>query len=412
MIFLTSHFENSSIFDSNTISIGLGFIIIILWIVKDFIPSLKSIVVYNIHYMPLTSWDKFLLWFIGSEISFLNIFTVFSLCLLCISPMFGLIDVSSLFLYLTIGIMISFLVRLNLTYIYHGFIIYRVILLLLLLAFLSVNILLFFFKGDANSMLFVSLTFFASFFLLTLQYFKATGEEQFTSHFSSPERIAVFGTSYRKHLLALRVSPMLQKAMGFGFFYKAIILAITYFYLTYKNSYVFDSKILFYLVFSPIIVFTYGFNNFFAFNTNYHLNFILRTNTSKAFVKDFFFNSLFFVSIDGMISLFFLYICKFSFTEAIDLFIFYFAFLIFLLSSGLLGSLRFSVKINNASIMNNLKMYTNPGIGIVQIGIMLLLVFYPNVFTFTLVFISSTAMLLLYRLRFAELLSNYKVIQY
>jgi len=62
--------------------------------------------------------------------------------------------------------------------------------------------------------------------------------------------------------------------------------------------------------------------------------------------------------------------------------------------------------------MNNLKMYTNPGIGIVQIGIMLLLVFYPNVFTFTLVFISSTAMLLLYRLRFAELLSNYKVIQY
>ncbi|GEM_PF-4345341 len=396
LIYITSVFEGSFYEYKNYIILYFNLALFIIVFSKDFLPSYKGIVLFNINYMPLSIYQKFILWFIGNEISFINILLVINLLLLSLSPFFNFLDVISFLSYTFIGIFLSFCIRFNLTYQYNFKKTYLLFTGLLIFTFVSSLAFLIYFKATLSSHYLFSFLFLLFFLLLVVCYFKVNHLEVFGNNQLNinSEKFTIF-----------RISSKLTISLLSGFIYKTIFLILSYLSLKYKGHYLFDSELLFFMIISPVALFTYGINNFFAFNSNYYFNFILRTDAFKYFLSDYFFVFCILFAIDIFISVPFMY---FNFKDDfIQMLLSYSVFIFFLLPVGFLSSVFFPVKIHNKSIMSNIKMYTNPLVGIVEVIYLYLCFKYLYFFSFVIFFVLNAILLLFLKTGFSKAKYNF-----
>lgn len=336
-------------------NLGLCFLLIM----KDFVPSFQKIVLFEAGFLPLRTIHKAILWLIGNEFSFFNLAVVLNLTLLLFSPYFQIQHLLAAMLSIVIAIQGSFLLRFHLDYRFPRKIGTSLWSLLMLFFFMGLNWLCFkqglafhwYLLGLAGNVIGLALPMIWVFHLQPKEY------RTYTTY--QPRTLS-------KTLGSSTIPAKLIHSMFFGLGFKTLLLFFNFFQLYQKQTYLFNTELLFALVFAPTTLFTYGFNNYHAFSPNLFYNIQLRTGATGPFISLYFRSVGLFCCLDLLITLGLLLFFR-DLLRWQDLLPFYFVGLSFLLVTGLLGSLLLPVKIEKKSFMSNLKMFTHPIVSIVSL---------------------------------------------
>lgn len=158
------------------------------------------------------------------------------------------------------------------------------------------------------------------------------------------------------------------KVLIIGFTLKSIILFLNYLFLIKKGKYLFDSLFLYNLFLSPIIVFSYVFNNLFGYIHTLNNNILLRSNNVKPLIKLYYLSLIVPVFCDLIISG-----VIYSLSNSFNLLfcIKYFSQLSLLFVVGLYGSLNYPIKIIEKFSFRTFY-YSSPFITATCIGLILL----------------------------------------
>ena len=356
--------EQAAIGPEFFLSLNLGVFLLIL--MKDFIPSYQKVVLYDVAYFPLRTIHKALIWLIGNELSFFNLIIILNLLVVLISPFFQLVHFLGALLCLVIAVQSSFLLRFQFDYTYPKQAVSAVLALLGALFFAGVQVIAFR-TGMTGSFYLLALLAVTLVFSLPMVDIFRLSAKAYRSKVQKTYRLEISGVSTGLRMPAKLVNSLL---VGLGF--KVLLLLFNFIELQKGQQFLFNSEFLFVLLLPPTVLFTYGFNNYHAFNPNYFYNILLRTGSASPFFRHFIREGLLFLLLDLSITtgllLFF-----WDLVDALELIAFYFTCALFLFPTGLLGSLYFPVKIEKKSFLANMKMYAHPIVSILSIvGVYLL----------------------------------------
>lgn len=368
--------------------LGLNLGVFLLILMKDFVPSYQKVVLYDVAYFPLRAIHKALIWMIGNELSFFNLIIVVNLLVVLFSPFFQLIHLAGALLGLFIAIEASFLLRFQLDYTYPKKIISIGTALLGAVLFGAVQVMAFR-TGTIGGNYLLGLSGVALVLALPMAWIFRMNAKFYRLKVQKVYRLEI---SKR----GLQMPAKLVNSMLFGLGFKAFFLLFNFIELNQDQQYLFNSEFLFLLLLPPTVLFTYGLNNYHAFNPNYFYNILLRTGSAGPFFRRFAKEGLLFLLLDLSLTLGLL-LFYWESVNAMELIAFYFTCALFLFPTGLFGSLYFPVKIEKKSFLSNMKMYAHPVVSILSIaGVYLLYHFrYYIFFQIGLLLILGTILLVL-----------------
>lgn len=367
-----------------------NFFIFIMVLFKDFIPSFKKVVIYDVPHLPLRAFHKIVIWFSSNHLSYFNIVLTANLFVFLVSPLYSFIDFLSSIMTMLLAIFISFIIRYNLDYNYQRksfyiglsiFLIacYSLFLICLFLNYFEISFQQYLYFLIVSSLSFTSLVF----TLFNIRYKEVINNEQYQQALFSNKKINAL------------ISNRLVLSIMAGFFFKVILLSINAYTMASKGEYLFNSEFLFALVLAPVVVFSYGLNNLFSFNSGLYYNILQRSGTSKlVFFQHFLFYCSIFILFDLILTLAILYFMS-SASEIIKHINYYITSVIFLIPLGLLGSLYFPIKIEKKlNFFANTKMYTNPIISVISIVGVLLIYHFQSSYAY--IFVTLAAIIILF----------------
>lgn len=92
-------------------------------------------------------------------------------------------------------------------------------------------------------------------------------------------------TKLNIYLKMLIYNPKVRSVFIMGFGFKIVFLVIDFFMFKYQGKHIFEGQIIYWMFASPLIVFTYVFNNFWAYWKSHFLNYEIRLGDYREMVK-------------------------------------------------------------------------------------------------------------------------------
>lgn len=372
-------------------------VLLLVSIVADFVPSQKSIVLYLVPYHPLSRKNRFLLWLLANELNVFNYLLALAgltvLLLPFLSWEFKVIVISGGI----IARLLSFFMRVTASYAYsssgkwHLYVPY----LLAAVPFLTL-------LGTVRAGIDLTVAAYAfvasSCGLLYLQFIVLD---------AAPDSLYVKDKKIFKANTAVTGSGRLPKKLLattlFALLLKMTFIVLNFLVLNKKGEYLFGVELVFLLYVSPITLFSFALNNYYAFDPHYFFNIYFRTGRKGPLINAYLrtVGLLLVTDFTVMASAFYAFQQLPKLTELLP---FYIATSLVLIILGMFFSTVLLLKIDTKSLMTSYKTYTHPASSLLCI----ILVFGLSYFVADIIYLTvSTIVLLL-----IAALMTYRVIIY
>jgi hypothetical protein len=333
--------------------ISFAIFLFVIPLLADFFPTRRSLVLYTVDHHPLMWGDRFLLWILANEMNVLNYVLFFGALALLMFPFAGWNFKIILLASLLLARQLSFFLRISLSFnvsVKYNWHLYLPVCIgvtpfLAALMFIAFDI-----RPNYLPAIFLaalSMLVYLQAGILSLGRQKVHAKKQ---AFVSKKGNWIYGG---------RLSKRLATSMLFGLVLKVVFVLLSLVQFATKGEYLFGVDFLLFLYVSPVTIFSFALNNFFAFDPHYYYNIYFRTGRIDVFVKSYLQTCIIFVAID-----FFVLIIMFTMFDQLpmlfELLPFYAVTCSILVAGGLYFSTSFALKIASKNMLTSFKTYTHP----------------------------------------------------